>query len=247
EIEKLPHFVNYTVYNRGEWHVVEIKLSVEDTSDALLDVYKRLDELRAEFGEFLIGGAAAWKHIIFEEIYVKFWNFQVFVVILAVYLILMFLLKSFIIPARLLITVFMSISWSLALEVLIFQEIMATPTYWLVPIILFSFLLAIGTDYDIFIVARIKEELEKGLDEKEAIRRAIVSTGPVITGAAIILAVAFSTLLTSQLSLLRQAGFTIAIAALIDAFIIRPLVVPAFMVVAGRYNWFWFDNILKNK
>ncbi|MEM4632933.1 MAG: MMPL family transporter, partial [Pyrobaculum sp.] len=65
--------------------------------------------------------------------------------------------------------------------------------------------------------------------------------------AAIILAVAFSTLLTSQLSLLRQAGFTIAIAALIDAFIIRPLVVPAFMVVAGRYNWFWFDNILKNK
>ncbi|MEM1662914.1 MAG: MMPL family transporter [Pyrobaculum sp.] len=247
EIEKLPHFVNYTVYNRGEWHVVEIKLSVEDTSDALQDVYKRLDELRAEFGEFLIGGAAAWKHIIFEEIYVKFWNFQVFVVILAVYLILMFLLKSFIIPARLLITVFMSISWSLALEVLIFQEIMATPTYWLVPIILFSFLLAIGTDYDIFIVARIKEELEKGLDEKEAIRRAIVSTGPVITGAAIILAVAFSTLLTSQLSLLQQAGFTIAIAALIDAFIIRPLVVPAFMVVAGRYNWFWFDNILKNK
>ncbi|MEM4776229.1 MAG: MMPL family transporter, partial [Pyrobaculum sp.] len=65
--------------------------------------------------------------------------------------------------------------------------------------------------------------------------------------AAIILAVAFSTLLTSQLSLLQQAGFTIAIAALIDAFIIRPLVVPAFMVVAGRYNWFWFDNILKNK
>ena len=223
----------------GGWYVVSVKLSVEDTSDELLAVYQRLNALRGEYGDFLIGGAASWKNVVYNEIYVKFWNFQVFVVVVLVYLILAILLRSFLIPLRLIATVLMSIAWSLALEVFLFQEALGQPTYWLVPIILFAFLMAVGTDYDIFIVARIREELEKGLGEKEAIRQAIVTTGPVITGAAIILAAAFSTLMLSQVTLLRQVGFTIAFAALVDAFIIRPLVVPALIVLAGRYNWLW--------
>jgi Predicted drug exporters of the RND superfamily len=136
----------------------------------------------------------------------------------------------------------MSIAWSLALEVAIFQELMGQPTYWLVPVILFAFLMAIGTDYDIFIITRIREEIEKGLGEKEAIKTAIVSTGPVITGAAMILATAFSTLLLSQITLLRQVGFTIAFAALVDAFIVRPFIVPALIILAGRYNWLWLTG-----
>ncbi|MEM3996252.1 MAG: MMPL family transporter, partial [Pyrobaculum sp.] len=239
EVETLPHYVNHTVEEIGGWYVVSVKLSVEDTSDELLAVYQRLNALRGEYGDFLIGGAASWKNVVYNEIYVKFWNFQVFVVVVLVYLILAILLRSFLIPLRLIATVLMSIAWSLALEVFLFQEALGQPTYWLVPIILFAFLMAVGTDYDIFIVARIREELEKGLGEKEAIRQAIVTTGPVITGAAIILAAAFSTLMLSQVTLLRQVGFTIAFAALVDAFIIRPLVVPALIVLAGRYNWLW--------
>ena len=242
EIEKLPHLVNYTVEQRGEWYVVSIKLSVEDTSDELLQIYHKLDELRRVYGPFLIGGAASWKNVIFSEIYIRFWNLQVYIIIALAFLILSFLLRSFLIPARLLATVLMSISWSLALEVLIFQVAMGKLTYWLVPVILFAFLIAIGTDYDIFIVARIREELERGLGERDAIKRAIVATGPIVTGAAMILAAAFSTLLLSQTLVLRQVGFTIALAALIDAFIIRPLVVPAMMVLAGRYNWLWFGG-----
>jgi len=242
EVERLPHFVNYTVERRGEWYIVSIKLSVEDTSDELLDVYKRLDELREAYGPFLIGGSASWKNVVFQEIYVKFWNFQVFIIIVIVFFILSILLKSFLIPLRLIATVLMSIAWSLALEVAIFQELMGQPTYWLVPVILFAFLMAIGTDYDIFIITRIREEIEKGLGEKEAIKTAIVSTGPVITGAAMILATAFSTLLLSQITLLRQVGFTIAFAALVDAFIVRPFIVPALIILAGRYNWLWFTG-----
>jgi len=74
------------------------------------------------------------------------------------------------------------------------------------------------------------------------VRKAIVTTGPVITGAAIILAAAFSTLLLSQITLLRQVGFTIAFAALVDAFIVRPFIVPALIVLAGKYNWVWIGG-----
>jgi RND superfamily putative drug exporter len=180
--------------------------------------------------------------VIFNEIYVKFWSLQIYVVIATVVLILAFLLKSFLIPLRLVATVLMSIVWSLAAEVALFQEALGQPTYWLVPVVLFAFLMAIGTDYDIFIITRIREEIENGLDEKEAIKTAIVTTGPVITGAAIVLAAAFSTLMLSQTLLLRQIGFTIALAALLDAFIIRPLVVPALITLAGRYNWLWITG-----
>ncbi|WP_053240341.1 MMPL family transporter [Pyrobaculum islandicum] len=242
EVEKLPHYVNYTVEKRGEWYIVSIKLSVEDTSDALLEIYHRLDELRQRYGPYLIGGSASWKNVIFSEIYVRFWSFQVYVVVVAAFMVLALLLRSFIIPLRLIATVLMSIAWSLAAEVALFQDLMAQPTYWLVPIILFSFLMAVGTDYDIFIVTRIREELEQGYDEREAIRRAVVTTGPIITGAAIILATAFSTLALSQILLLKQVGFTIALAALIDAFVVRPFVVPALMVLAGRYNWLWIGG-----
>ncbi len=242
EVEKLPNFVNYTMEERGGWYVVSIKLSVEDTSDKLLDIYRRLDELRGIYGPYLIGGSASWKNVVFHEIYVKFWNLQVYIIVTTVFIILSVLLRSFLIPLRLIATVLMSIAWSLALEVALFQELMGQPTYWLVPIILFSFLMAVGTDYDIFIITRIREEMEKGLDEREAIRTAIVTTGPVITGAAIILAAAFSTLMLSQTLLLRQVGFTIALAALIDAFIVRPFIVPALIVLAGRYNWLWITG-----
>ncbi|MFN3804333.1 MAG: MMPL family transporter, partial [Pyrobaculum sp.] len=238
-IKSLPHYVNHTVESVGEWHVVSIRLSVEDTSDELLEVYRELDALRSTYGPFLIGGAASWKDVIFNEIYVKFWNVQIYIIILAIFIILSLLLKSFLIPLRLIATILMSTVWSLAVEVLIFQEALGQPTYWLVPIVLFAFLMAVGTDYDIFIVTRIREELEGGATEREAIKRAIVATGPVITGAAVILAAAFSTLLLSQTLLLRQVGFTIALAALVDAFVIRPFVVPAIMVLAGRYNWLW--------
>jgi RND superfamily putative drug exporter len=242
EVEKLPNYVNYTLEKCGDWYIVAVKLSLEDTSDKLLDVYRRLDQLRAYYGPYLIGGAASWKNVIFNEIYVKFWSLQIYVVIATVVLILAFLLKSFLIPLRLVATVLMSIAWSLAAEVALFQEAMGQPTYWLVPVVLFAFLMAIGTDYDIFIITRIREEIENGLDEKEAIKTAIVTTGPVITGAAIILAAAFSTLMLSQTLLLRQIGFTIALAALLDAFIIRPLVVPALITLAGKYNWLWITG-----
>lgn len=243
EVKALPHFVSYSVEERGGWHVVSIKFSLESTSDQLLYIYNELDKLRQKYGDFLIGGAASWKYIVFHEIYDRFWSFQVYIIVGAVAAILALLLRSFLIPIRLIATVLMSVAWSMALEVAAFQQATSTPTYWLLPIILFAFLMAIGTDYDIFIVSRIREEMEGGKDEREAIRAAIVTTGPVVTGAAMILAAAFSTLMLSQTSLLREVGLTVAAAALMDAFLIRPFVVPALMVLAGRYNWAWIPPL----
>ncbi|MCC6020713.1 MAG: MMPL family transporter [Thermoproteaceae archaeon] len=239
ELQRIPHVVNTTVESRGEWHVISLKLSIPGSSDEQLEVYRRLDELRQSHGPFLVGGSASVKSALFNEVYARFWSLQVYIVIALVFAILALLLRSLIVPLRLLATVLMSASWSLAAGVAVFQWLLGAPLYWLVPVILFSFLVAIGTDYDVFIVSRVREEVERGLGDREAIETAVVRTGPVITGAALVLAAAFGALLVSQLTLLRQVGLTIALAALVDAFAVRPLVVPAVMTLAGRYNWLW--------
>jgi RND superfamily putative drug exporter len=238
ELQRIPHVVNTAVESRGEWHVISLRLSIPGSSDEQLEVYGRLDELRRSHGPFL-GGSASVKSALFNEVYARFWSLQVYIVIALVFAILALLLRSLIMPLRLLATVLISASWSLAAGVAVFQWLLGAPLYWLVPVILLSFLVAIGTDYNVFTVSRVREEVERGLGDREAIETAVVRTGPVITGAALVLAAAFGALPVSQLTLLRQVGLTIALAALVDAFAVRPLAVPAVMTLAGRYNWLW--------
>ncbi len=178
-----------------------------------------------------------WKNVIYNNIFVGFWSFQSFVIVGAVVAVLVAMLRSVTIPLRLVATVLMSVVWALALTVLVFQGVLGKPTYWLLPIILFSLLISVGTDYDIFLVARIREEVQRGADIGEAVESAVRTTGPIITGAAAVLASAFATLGLSKILILQEVGVAVVAAVLIDAFVMRTFLVPAVLVLLRKWNW----------
>lgn len=240
-IKNLEYFTNYTIFKKNNYYIIELKLSVTSTSDELLAVYDNLSRLRS-YGLLYIGGDAGWKHIYFTYIYLYFWHFQIYIILATVIIALMAALRSVLTPLRLVATVLMSAVWGIAMNIALFQMAAGQQTYWLQPVVLMSLLIAVGTDYDVFIVSRIREEVEKGLDDKTAIRTAIVTTGPVVTGAALILALAFLSIVQSQLTVLEQIGATVAFSAIFDAYVVRPLLVPAVMNLLSKYNW-WPSRI----
>ena len=96
---------------------------------------------------------------------------------------------------------------------------------------------ALSTDYGVFLLARISEARRPGVTEREAIAAGMQRTGRLITSAAILLAVAIGAFVTSKLVFLKEVGVGVAAAVLIDAFIVRALLVPSLMALLGRWNW----------
>ncbi len=104
-------------------------------------------------------------------------------------------------------------------------------------LILVALAFALSTDYGVFLLARISEARRPGVTEREAIAAGMQRTGRLITSAAILLAVAIGAFATSKLVFLKEVGVGVAAAVLIDAFIVRALLVPSLMALLGRWNW----------
>ena len=103
---------------------------------------------------------------------------------------------------------------------------------------------ALSTDYGVFLLGRIKEERDSGLDDREAVAAGLAGTGRVVTAAAILLAVAIGAFSTSSISFIQQIGVATAFGVLIDAFVVRTLLVPSLMALLGRWNW-WSPKPLR--
>jgi len=237
KILKIPYVTKVEIlFHNSTITLLEVESYLSDLADQQLDLYRELKSI----GDMLVGGSAGFKNVVFQLIFVYFWNVQAAVIAVASMLVLIPLIRSLLIPARLIATVLMSVAWSMLLTIVVFEEALGKETYWIMPIVLYSLLVSVGTDYDIFIVSRVREELSKGASDEDAILTSITTTGPVVTSAALILATAFSTLMLSNILILQEVGFGVAIAVLIDAFIMRPIVVPAIFVLMRRYNWWPF-------
>jgi uncharacterized membrane protein YdfJ with MMPL/SSD domain len=96
---------------------------------------------------------------------------------------------------------------------------------------------ALSTDYGVFLLGRIKEQRDAGAGDREAVAAGLGATGPVVTAAAILLAVAIGAFATSEISFIQQIGLTVVTGVLIDAFVVRSLLVPSLMGLLGRLNW----------
>jgi RND superfamily putative drug exporter len=104
-------------------------------------------------------------------------------------------------------------------------------------LILAALAFALSTDYGVFLLARISEARQPGVSEREAIATGMQRTGRLITFASILLAVAVGVFATSKLVFLKEVGLGVAAAVLIDAFLVRALLVPSLMALLGRANW----------
>jgi putative drug exporter of the RND superfamily len=160
------------------------------------------------------------------------------IVAVGVGLVLFLVLGSLFLPLFAVLSVLMSIVWTLAATKLVFQQFFSYQILFITPFFLFVTLLGLGMDYNIFILTRIREEATKGRHLDDAIVGAIEQTGGIITAAAVILAGSLGALMLSSDLLLKQIGFAFAYSILIDALIVRTYLVPAVMSTVGRWNWY---------
>ena len=183
-------------------------------------------------------GGASGSILDTKNVFDSQFNSVVPIVAVGVALVLLVVLGSLFLPVFAVVSVLMSIVWTLAATKLIFQQYFDYQILFITPFFLFVTLLGLGMDYNVFILTRIREEATKGKRFDEAIIGAIEQTGGIITAAAIILAGSLGALMLSGDLLLKQLGFAFAFSILIDALIVRTYLVPAVMSTIGRWNWY---------
>jgi len=162
---------------------------------------------------------------------------------------------SLTIPIKALVMNMLSVSVATGLLVLIFQDGHLSGLLGFTPIggleestlvLMFVIAFALATDYEVFVLARIKEAHDQGLGDREAIALGIERTGRIITAAALLFCVAIGALATSELFFTKQLGLGAALAVAIDASIVRALLVPSLMALMGKWNWWaprWLSRL----
>ena len=182
-------------------------------------------------------GTAVIMYDVSEEVKEQFTYIEVLVIIL-ILILLFVVMRSYLIPIRSVLTILMSITWTLAMTRLIFVDLMGGELLWLVPIMLLVICLGLGMDYDILLTTRIKENrMHLGMTNDDAIKHAVTHTGSVITICGLIMGGAFGTLMISGMPLLKEFGFALCFAILVDALLVRTYIVPAIMHLLGEWNW----------
>jgi RND superfamily putative drug exporter len=159
------------------------------------------------------------------------------VALLVIGIILGILLQAVVAPAVLIVTVMASFFGTMGLSIFaIIQVFGDRGVDASLPTFAFIFLVALGTDYTIFLMSRVREEA-RVYGTREGTLRALAATGPVITSAGIILAGTFSVLMTLPVTFAFNIGFMVAVGILLDTFIVRTLMVPAAVEVCGDRIW----------
>jgi putative drug exporter of the RND superfamily len=148
-----------------------------------------------------------------------------------IFLIVAALVRALVAPLYLVATVVLSYAFALGVSTVVFPD--SDPA---LPLFAFIFLVALGVDYNIFLIGRIREEHAR-LDNRTAVIAGLTRTGGVITSAGLILAGTFATLMAIPIEGLIQMGFTIALGLLVDTFLVRSFLVPSLAVLLGERNW----------
>ncbi|MBO0652839.1 MMPL family transporter [Streptomyces triculaminicus] len=157
---------------------------------------------------------------------------------LAIMIILGLLLRSLVAPLYLMIAVALGFGATLGSTVWLFQDYKGeSGLLFMLPVIVYLFVVAIGTDYNILMVARLREEVRRGIPPREAIRTAVAQSAPTIASAAIILAGTFGVLMLADNSMLQQMGFAVAFGILLTAFVMAMLLVPTVTSLLGHKAW----------
>ena len=155
--------------------------------------------------------------------------------LVVVMLILMLLLRSLVAPIYLVASVVISYLAALGISVVVFQSLLGQQLHWSVPPLAFVVLVAVGADYNMLLVSRMRDESPHSI--RYGIIRTLSSTGGVITAAGLIFAASVAGLMFSSIGMVVQGGFVIGIGILLDTFVVRTITVPAIAALLGKANW----------
>ncbi|SOJ53235.1 putative transport protein MmpL2 [Mycobacterium simulans] len=153
-------------------------------------------------------------------------------------IIMMIITRSIVAAVVIVGTVLLSMGASFGLSVLVWEDILGIELYWMVLAMSVILLLAVGSDYNLLLVSRLKEEIGAGLNT--GIIRAMAGTGGVVTAAGMVFAVTMSLFVFSDLRIIGQIGTTIGLGLLFDTLIVRSFMTPSIAALLGR--WFWWPQ-----
>ena len=212
-----------------------------DSVNFIPDLRKHVAEIQATLpalasSEVLVGGTTATNYDLSLSTNEQFTVIEL-AVIAGIFIVLLLVLGSVLLPIFAVISIAMSITWAFTLTWLVFDLWLGIPLLWMVPLIVFVLLMGIGMDYNVFILTRIREEVHKGKEIKQAVVDAVDWTGGIITALALIMAGAFGTIMLSSNAMLQQFGFALLAAVLFDAMVVRTYIVPAAVTVMGKWAW----------
>ena len=230
----------------------------ESSRSFVSDVRSERDELLSDLntgedGVLMVAGFAAYSLDVLDAIIENLPIALAFILIATVILIFI-QVRSVIIPIKAIIMNILSVSASFGMLVFVFQwgngaellNFTPQPIETTNPIILFCIVFGLSMDYEVLMLSRIHEEWERTGDNTLAVANGLQKTGRLITGAAAIMVVVFSAFGLSSVVILKQIGFGLALAILLDATVVRALVVPATMRLMGKANWWspkWMDRL----
>ncbi|MEK0787299.1 MMPL family transporter, partial [Mycobacterium ulcerans] len=157
-----------------------------------------------------------------------------------IFLIMLLLTRSVVAALVIVGTAASSIAASFGLSVLIWQDLFGIKIHWIVAALSVIILLAVGSDYNLLLVSRFREEIHAGL--KTGIIRSMAGTGGVVTAAGLVFAFTMASMLGSDLRVLGQFGSTVCIGLLLDTLIVRTLLMPSIATLLGR--WFWWPQVV---
>jgi len=202
--------------------------------------------------KFLVAGTSAelvdTKRIIAERLPIALG-----LIALATFVLLFMMTGSILVPIKALALNMLSLTATFGALVWIFQDghlanlLHFTPTGSLdvfTPILMFCIAFGLSMDYEVFLLSRIKEEYDREHNNERAIAIGLEKTGRIVTAAALVLTIVFLGIATADVALVKALGVGLALAVLVDAFLIRATLVPAFMRLAGRANW-WSPKWLR--
>jgi putative drug exporter of the RND superfamily len=254
ELGERPIFGEPTVEANEEGNA--ILLTVPVAGDAVSEpAIEAVRDLRTEIvpeafagvqAEVLVGGDTAVELEYHDTM--DTWLPRVFAFVLGLsFILLTIAFRSIVVPATAIVMNLLSVGATYGLLVLVFQKGIGNEVFgfdqvdhieaW-VPLFLFSVLFGLSMDYQVFLLSRIRERFSQTGDNHGAVSFGVGSTARLITGAALIIIAVFWGFAMGDLIMFQQMGFGVAVALLLDATLIRSVVVPATMTLLGRWNWF---------
>ncbi|GAA2763232.1 MMPL family transporter [Streptomyces paradoxus] len=237
----------------GEPLAVDGRVRIDATLEAAADsdaAKETVERLRARVhavpgADALVGGYTAQQYDT-QRTAARDRTVIVPIVLAVILLILMLLLRSLLVPVLLVATVGLNFLATLGVSALVFQHLLGfSGTDASVPLYGFVFLVALGVDYNIFLMSRVREEaLEHG--NRQGVLRGLTTTGGVITSAGVVLAATFAALMVIPLAFLVQIAFIVAFGVLLDTLVVRSLLVTALVIDIGPRAW-WPSALARRK
>ena len=240
------------VNSSGDLALLTVIIPGEPSSQAAVDVVTTIRDqyIPSAFGgvdaEALVGGVTAEATDVFSI--VATYTPIVFAFVLGFsFIILMLVFRSIVIPIKAVAMNLLSVGTAYGLLVLVFQKGVGTELLgfqhaevidvW-IPLFLFSILFGLSMDYHVFLLSRIRERYDKTGDNAEAVAYGLRSTAGLITGAALIMVAVFGAFASGDTIINQQVGFGLSVAILLDATLVRSVLVPATMEMLGARNWY---------